>query len=176
MNYVVPFMLVNGDQEAMEFTRTPGSYDSTLTGDDVYVEGDLVELSSGKVIRSQETTPATLEAKELFLAGQDHKQDFALDYFLDNGVPLNLIPARNEFVMTYQHSAADGSNYTFLAADLQAVQAHQRREIVWNDTEKCYTVRNGTTNPKVTLLRVFKGEVGDDNVQVVVRLDTLAGA
>lgn len=177
-NFVVPFMLVNGDREAMEQVFIEGGYDDTLTDDDVYEEGDLVEVSSGSVIRSQQATAANVP--QLFLAGADHAQPFGITR---NGVstrtltdvPLNRIPSDNIFVMTYQDDAADGANKEFVAADLQSVQAGERREIAWNDTEKAYTVRDGTTNPAVTLLGVFKGAVGDNNVQVMVRLDP-AGA
>lgn len=175
-NFVVPHMIVNGDQEAMEQVFIEAGYDSTLTGDDVYVEGDLVEVSGGKVLRSQQATPANVPS--LFLAGANHAQPFALTRgtqltrtIVD--VPLNVIPDDNVFVMTYQDEVADGVAKVFAAADLQAIQARTKREIAWNDTEKCYTVRSGVTNPAVTLLGVFKGEVDDSNVQVLVRLNPL---
>lgn len=168
MNVIHPHMLTDGDLQAMELHVA--DYDSTLVGDDVYVEGDLVEVASGKVKKSQQTTPANVPA--LFLAGQSHAQPYAVGtYLADWGVPLNVIPSVNRFVMTYQSNSADATPYVFASGDLQAVQARARREIAWNDTEKCYTVRNGTTNPAVTLLGVFKGAVGDSNVQVIVRLD-----
>ena len=178
LNVVVPHMLVDGDREAMEQAFIVDGYDDTLTGDDVYVEADLVEVASGLVLRSQQATPANVPA--LFLAGADWSQPFALTRGSQKtrtirDVPLNVIPDKNMFVMTYQDGTADGTAHEFLAADLQSVQARERREIAWNDTEKCYTVRDGTTNPTVTLLGVFKGEVGDSNVQVLVRLDP-AGA
>lgn len=178
-NVVVPFMLPHGDQQAMEQTFIVDGYDDTLTDDDVYVEGDLVEVASGKVLRSQQATPANVPA--LFLAGANHAQPFGITRggvstrpLVD--VPLNRIPTENIFVMTYQDGTADGTAHEFLAADLQSVQAGERREIAWNDTEKCYTVRDGTTNPAVTLLGVFKGAVGDSNVQVMVRLDPAGAA
>jgi hypothetical protein len=181
LNYIVPHMIVDGDQPAMDQVMVEAGYDSTLTGNAIYVEGDLVEVVTGKVRRSAQTTPANVPA--LFLAGANHAQPFAITR---NGqstrtivdVPLNVIPDKNEFVMTYQGNAADGANYVFLAADLQAVQARARREIDFNDdaTVKAYTVRSGTTNPAVTLLGVFKGAVGDSNVQVLVRLDPAGAA
>lgn len=172
--YVVPFALVHGDQEAPEQTFIVDGYDDTLTGDDRYVEADLVEVASGKVKRSQQTTPANVPA--LFLAGANWEQPFALTRGTTKtrtirDVPLNDIPDDNIFVMTFQKGAADGADYTLLAADLYAIQARERREIAWNNTEKCYTIRAGTTNPAVTLLGVYKGDVGDDNVRVMVRLD-----
>ena len=176
MRYVVPHMLVDGDREAMDFAMTPGSYDSTLTGDAQYKEGDLVIVNAGKVSRAVSATAATLAAQELFLAGADWSQPFAKQYLLDTGVPLNVIPQRNLFVMTYRGNAAAGADYTFLAADLQAVQAHARREIAFDTVEKCLVITSGTSNPKVTLQRMFRGAVGDTNVQIVVKLDTGTGA
>lgn len=174
--FIVPFMLVDAasNRGAMEQTVIVDGYDDTLTGDDVYVEGDLVEVDSGTVKRSHRETAANVPP--LFLAGANHTQTFGLTRGSTKtrtlrDVPLNDIPPDNIFVMTYQDDAADDADHEFVAADLQAVQARERREIAWNDEEKCYTVRDGTTNPAVTLLGVFKGEVGDDNVRVLVRLD-----
>jgi len=179
LNYVVPHMLVDGDREAMEQVFIEDGYDDTHTGDEIYVEGDLVEVATGKVRRSAQTTPANVG--QLFLAGANWAQPFALTRGTQTtrtirDVPLNIIPDENTFVMTYQGNAADGANYVFLTADLQACQARARREIDFNATEKAYTVRSGTTNPAVTLLGVFKGEVGDSNVQVLVRLDPAGAA
>lgn len=179
MAYVVPHMIVDGDQEAMEQVFVEDGYNAALTGDDVYVEGDLVQVTTGKVLRSQITVAANVPP--LFLAGANHAQPFGITRGTQStrtivDVPLNVIPDKNVFVMTYQGNAADGADYTFLSADLQAVQARGQREIVWNDTEKCYTIRNGTTNPAVTLLGVFKGEVGDTNVELLVRLNPLGAA
>lgn len=170
MEYTHPFMLVDGDKEAMEFSRIPGSYAANLTGDDIYLEGDLVELNAGTVRKCTTTTAANVG--QLFLAGADYVQPFAFDYYRDAGVPLNVIPRRNRFVMTYRGSAAAGADYEFLAADKQAVQARARREIVFDTTEKCLVVTNGTSNARCTLLGIFKGDVGDNNVQVIVQLDT----
>ena len=175
-NFVVPHMIVDGDQEAMEQVLVAAGYDDTLTGDDVYVEGDLVEVVAGKVERSQITTAANVPA--LFLAGADHAQPFGLTRGTQTtavitDVMLNVIPDKNVFVMTLQDDSADGAPHIFTTADLQAIRVRTKREIIWNDTEKCYTVRNGTTNPAVTLLGVFKGEVDDSNVQVLVRLNPL---
>lgn len=175
-NFVVPHMIVDGDQEAMEQVLVADGYDATLTGDDVYVEGDLVQVTSGKVLRSQITVAANVPA--LFLAGADHDQPFGLTRGTQTtavitDVHLNVIPDKNVFVMTLQDDSADGAPHVFTAADLQATRARIKREVIWNDVEKCYTVRNGTTNPTATLLGVFKGEVDDSNVQVLVRLNPL---
>jgi hypothetical protein len=174
-NYVVPHMIVDGDQEAMEQAFFPATYDGTLTGNAVYVEGDLVEFHEGKVRRSARTTPA--DVPTLFLAGAAWAQTFGLTRGSQTtrtltDVPLNIIPAKNEFVFTYQHDKNDTTPHEFAAADLQAVQARQAREIAWNDEEKCYTIRNGTTNPRVVLVGLFKGVVGDSNVQVRARIIT----
>jgi len=175
MKSIQPFMLVDGDREAMEFQMEPGTYDSSpLTGPSIYVEGDLVEVASGKVKKSTQTTPANVP--ELFLAGADYVQPFAKDYLLDAGVPLNVIPSRNQFVMTYKADKASGTAHTFATADFNAVVSHARREIQYQAEALGYVVTNGTSNPKVTLLGIFKGAVGDDNVQVIVRLDSNAGA
>lgn len=176
MNYVHPFMLVDGDKEAMEFDLTSGSYDASLATGSQYVEGDIVFVDAGKVKKVTSVTAATVAGYNLYLAGADYSQPFAKQYLLDAGVPLNVIPRRNRFVMTYRGNVGAGADYAFAAGDLQAVQARAKREIAYDTTEECLVVTNGTSNPKCTLLGVFKGGVGDNNVQVIVQLDALAGS
>ncbi len=159
-------MLVDGDREAMEFRRA--GYDDDLTELSRYVEGDLVSVASGEVLKSVITTPANI--LPLYIAGQDWDQPFALPYFEERGVPLNVIPQKNLFVMTYQGATANGTPHEFVTADLNAVRGGARREIVYNTVERCYTVRAGATNPTVQLVDVHKGAVGDTNVQVIVRI------
>lgn len=176
MKYVHPFMLVDGDKEAPEFEMIPGSYDATLATNAQYVEGDLVFADAGKIKKVISATPATVAGYNLYLAGADYHQPFAKGYLLDAGVPLNVIPRRNRFVMTYRGNAAAGADYTFASGDLQAVQSRAKREIAFDATEGCLVVTSGTTDVKCTLLGVFKGDVGDTNVQVIVQLDALAGS
>lgn len=166
--YTHPFMLVDGDREAMEQRFDEGTYETGLAEANQYVEGDLVAFVSGKVRKSVVTTPANITP--LFFAGQDYVQPFALQYWEDRGVPLNVIPQKNYVVFTYQDDAPDDDDHEFAAADLQAVLAGSRRELVYNTDEGCYTIRDGSTNPTVQLVAVHKGEVGDDNVQVIARI------
>ena len=169
MNTVVPFMLVDGDQEAMEFQRSPGSYKTGLTTT-AYKEGDIVYYNAGKVEKVTQATEALVQAETLYLAGQSYDQPFAKSYLLDKGVPLNVIPRRNRFVMTYKDDSADGVVHTFAAADLQAVQEQDSRGIRYDAVDGALVVTDDTTNPKCVLKGIFKGEVGDDNVQVIVEL------
>lgn len=176
MDYTHPFMLVDGDQAAMEFVMTPGSYDNTLTGDNVYLEGDLVEVNAGKVRKC--TASTTSAVGQLFIAGADHAQPFAFPYLLDRGVPLNVIPRRNRFVMTYRGNTQAGAgpepaDHTFTSSDMQAVQARGRVGLVFDPYAKCLVAVTESTasNQRATLVGVFKGGVGDDNVQVIVQLD-----
>lgn len=176
MDYTHPFMLVDGDKEAMEFSMVPGSYDTTLTNDHIYLEGELVELNSGKVRKC--TANATSAVGQLFIAGADWSQPFAKQYLLDTGVPLNVIPRRNRFVFTYRGNTNAGAgpepaDHTFAAGDLQAVQARGRVGLVFDAYAKCLVAVTESTaaNQRATLVGVFKGDVGDDNVQVIVQLD-----
>jgi hypothetical protein len=176
-NFMVPSMLVDGDQPAMDQLFIANGYNPLLVGDAVYVEGDLCEIVGGLfVMRSHEAVPANIPP--MYLAGANHAQPFAL---IRNGqatrtivdVPLNVIPEKNEFIMTYTGNAADGVDYTFLAADLALVNAQTRVEIKWDADPlvQAYVAKSTVVNPTVTLLRLHKGTVGDENVQVVVRLD-----
>ena len=176
MEYTHPFMLVDGDKEAMEFSRIPGSYAANLIGNDVYLEGDLVELNAGTVRKC--TAATTAAVGQLFLAGADYVQPFAFDYYKDAGVPLNVIPRRNRFVFTYRGNTAAGAgplpaNHTFASGDKQAVQARGRVGIVFDPHAKCLVAVTESTaaNQRGTLVGIFKGDVGDDNVQVIVQLD-----
>lgn len=168
MEYIVPHMLPNGEQPAMDFkrvTRDTAGVDGT---DLEYVEGDLVVAGAGGLTRY---TAAALGL--VGLAGRDYDQPFAKQYFLDAGEPVNLIPEANEFVFSYQGAAADGASHTFAAADLLAVEQGATRDAVFNATEKAATIRgtSGTANTiQVKLLRVYSGAVGDTNVQVVGRI------
>lgn len=167
MDYVFPHMLPNGEQEAMGFKRV--SRDAALAAASQYVEGDLVVALAGGLAKY---TAANLG--RIGLAGRDYVQDFAKQYWLDAGEPVNLIADENEFVFSYQGATADGSSHTFAAADLLAVEQGVTRDAVFNATELCPTIRgtSGTANTiQVRLLRVYSGEVGDTNVQVVGRIE-----
>ena len=169
-------MLVDGDKEAMEFSMVQGSYNPNLANDAIYLEGELVEVSSGLVQKCNAATTANVG--QLFIAGANWAQPFAKPYLLAEGVPLNIIPRRNRFVMTYRGNTAAGAgpepaDHTFLAADLQAVQARGRVGLVFDAHAKCLVAVTEATvaNQRATLVGVFKGDVGDDNVQVIVQLD-----
>jgi hypothetical protein len=168
MEYTHPFMLVDGDVQAMEQRYNPGTFDDSLTESARYLEGELVSVVSGLVTKSVITTPANIQP--LFLAGQDWEQPFAKPYLRDMGVPLNVIPRNNFFVFTYQHDALNDANHEFAAGDFQAVVNGALRELVYNTVEGCYTIRDGSTNPTVQLVGIFKGAVGDDNVRVIARI------
>lgn len=170
MDVIYPHMLVDGDREAMEFQRFPGTYDPDLTEANQYVEGDLVEVNSDGKVQKAVGTAAQVAAKALLFAGQSWDQAWAKPYFAEKGVPLNVIPHKNRFVFTYQGSSADGTPHVFTEDDLEAVLQNLPREIAYNATEGALTVRNGSTNPKCTLKGIFKGEVGDENVRVIVEL------
>ncbi len=168
MNYIHPFMLLDGDREAMEQRFDEGTFNDSLASAAQYEEGDLVEVVTGTVTKSVRTDAALIT--KLFLAGQSYDQPFALAYFRGRGVPLNVIPKKNLFVFTYQDDAIDTADHEFAAADLQAVLAGAERELEYNVERECYTIRDGDTNPTVQLVGIFKGEVGDDNVQVIARI------
>lgn len=172
-NYVHPYQLPDGQEHAMDEGR--GVYDSTLTGDGVYVEGDLVVVSptTGNVQKWIAPGAGLL----LALAGADWSQPFAKQYWLDDGVVLNKIKKVNYFVFTYQAAGgaavADGSNAAFDATDLALVQGGDVRDIHFNATEKCITIADtsGTANnPQVQLIDTYRGGVGDSNVQVLARI------
>lgn len=169
MEYVHPHMLPNGDQQAMDFKRVTRDAAGVEGTDSEYVEGDLVVAGAGGLVKYTDTNLG-----KVGLAGRNYVQPFALDYWLERGEPVNLIPDDNEFVASYQNDALDGADYTFLAADLLAVEQGAVRDLVFNATEKCATIRDssGTASTvQVKLLRLFRGGVGDDNVQVVVRIE-----
>jgi len=172
-NYVHPYLLPDGEEEAAD--EILGVYDSALSGDGVYVEGDLVTISptTGKVMKWIAPGAGLL----LGLANQKYDQPFAKQYFLDFGVPINILDQENYFVFTYQAASlgavADGSDALFDASDLAAVQGGATRDLQFNATEKAITIADsvGTANtPQVKMIRAYKGGVGDSNVQVLARI------
>lgn len=181
--YVHPFPILDGDREAMEFELNNGSYNASLptgpTGGR-YVEGDLVTVdpSTGMVAKVVATAGATVAAQAFFEAGADWDQPFALPYLLDRGVPLNVIPQRNQYVMTYRGNAGAGANYTLTSGDIAAFRTQPAREVVYDTAEGCLVVTNGTSNPKVTILGLYgeNPQAGDINPRVIVRIHTGTGA
>lgn len=167
MDYIHPHFLPNGEQPAMEMKRVPR--DPALGGTtEEYVEGDLAVVGANGLSKYTDTALGLVG-----LAGADWAQPYAKQYFLDRGVVVNLIPEANEFVFTYQGAAADGADHVFTAADLLAVQQGEIRDVIFNTTEECATVRDstGTANTiQVQLRAVYSGAVGDTNVQVVGRI------
>lgn len=153
---VAPFPLTNRLDPA-DFVR--GEYDATLTGDARYVITDLVTVAADVVARSAEPTTASVITK-LAVAGQSWSMPKALPYFFARGVPLNRIDRRDEWVFTL----AGLFNPTLEGL----VTSKDSLDVLFNAAEKALTVRNATSSPTVKLLRVFKGEPGDTNVQVVV--------
>ena len=177
MKHVHPHFLVDGQRQAMEFARA--EYDSTLTGDARYVQGDLVKVVAGKVTKVATDTAADITG--LCLAGQDWAQTglppsdpnhpAATHWFLARRVPLNLIPVDNFFVFTFQGDAADGSDYTLLSGDVDLIKANTKVELDFNATEKCLVVTKTTTAPHVKLLALWNGStVGTVNAQVLVQI------
>lgn len=152
-----PFPLTNR-QTVAAFHR--GVYDGTAAGDAQYKHGDLVTTRTGVVKREIEAA-AAVNITKLSVAGQPWDMPKAFQYFKDRGVPLNRLSPDDEWVMTLA-GVMD-------ATALTAIRSGALREALFNSTAKCLTVRSGTTNPTVKLLRVFKGEEGDTNAQVVVQ-------
>ena len=175
MEFIHPFMLVDGDREAMEFRYDPGTYNVGLAAALQYVEGDLVEVVAGMVQKSNRADGALITP--LFLAGADWDQPYALPYFLERGVPLNVIPKKNLWVFTYQGNSGDAVRHPFIAADREAVLGQALRELRYNAAEGCYTVRANAAAPNVQLVGLFRGDVGDTNARVIARiLDTSLGS
>lgn len=166
LDYVVPFFLLN-PRESMG--RTRGGYDESLAEGSRFKFGDLVEIVSGDVIKCVRTTPANITP--LGVAGQDWDQRrFAFDYWKENGIPVETFPKRHIAIFTFQHDANNNANHEFAAANLNSVRANESRELAYNDEVDVLTIRNGTTNPAVKMLYVFRGGVGDSNVQVACEI------
>lgn len=179
MNYVHPFMLPDGTEEAMDEVLLP--YDSTLAAGDQYVEGDLVTMDPTDTPPACKKWTTAAANSKLALVGQKFSQPFAKQYFLDFGVPVNIVEQENYFVFSYQDATADGSDHAATAANIAAIQAGEIRDLGYNATEGCITIRDssGTANtPQVKMIRVYKGAAGDNNIQVLARIlpDWLMGA
>lgn len=153
-----PFPLVNR-QHVAHFQR--GVYDGTATGDAQYRHGDIVTTRTGVVLREIEPTTAA-NIDNLSWAGQPWDMPKAFQYFKDRGVPLNRITEDDEWVFTLAG--------TLDAAAILAVNSGEEREVLFNTTSKCLTIRSGTTNPAVKMLRVFEGVEGDTNAWVACNI------
>ena len=153
----VPFPIAQR-QRAADFAR--GVYDDTLTGDAQYKAGDIVTVTGGTVARAvEDTTAASIVA--LAVSGQPWLMPKALSYYYDRGVPLNRISPEDEWVMNLAG--------TMDQTALNSVNAGESREILFNATDKALTIRAGTTDPAVKMLRVFRGNVDDVNCLIVVQ-------
>jgi len=173
MEYTHPFALPDGSEEARDELFLP--YDSTLAAGDQYEEGDLVTLDPADATPAVKKWTAAAANSKLALAGAKFDQPYAKQYWLDEGVTINLIQQENYFIFTYQGATADGSDHEATAADIAAVQAGEVRDLKYNATEECITLRDssGTANtPQAKMVRVYKGGVGDNNIRVLARIST----
>lgn len=169
--YVTPHPLLN-PREPMG--RGRGGWNASATSAQQWERGDLVEIdaSTGLVRKCSQTTPANI--LRLAFAAAPYSVE-PLDttrygYYTDRGVPLDALREGHLVVFTYQGNTANTSNHVFLAADFNAVRAQVSRELVFNGTEGVLTIRSTSTNPNVKLKYVFRGEVGDSNVQVACEI------
>lgn len=181
-DYIHPYMMVDGEVPAPDFSRA--DYDDAIVKDSAqeYEQADLVYVPAGSTKVQKCATAVAAEVTGLALAGADWHQPHLppadpreeaaglLHWFLRRGVPLNHIPIKNEFVFSYQGDAADGADKAFAAADEQAVKGAAQRDLVFNASEGCLTVRSTSASPAVQLIRVLQGVVGDSNVRVVARI------
>lgn len=151
-----PFPLVNR-QHVADFLR--GVYDGTASGDSRYRHGDIVTTKTGVVRREIEDSTAANIAS-LAWSGQPWDMPKAFQYYKDRGVPLNRLHTDDEWVMTLAG--------TLDSTAIGKIAAGEEREILFNTSSKCLTIRSGTSNPAVKMLRVFRGTEGDTNAWVVV--------
>lgn len=154
----------NGLGTTVEVKREAG-----LTGNNVYKAEQLVTIvaANGNTRRLAETTPANVA--RVAWGRADYTQPEAEEAGVSTVGYNRIITPDDEFIATWQGGEADGANGDFSAADLILVQTGAKVEIDWNDTAKMMTVRDGTTNAAVQLVRVHKGGVGTPNTQVVVK-------
>lgn len=168
LGFIHPSPLNNrpGSRRKVEAFRNSG-----LTGTAIYKYGDLATLSSGNTTRLVEATPANIA--NVLIAAHDWTNPPTVGKLYNE-----LIHQDDEFIATFQGGEADGSDGVFDAAAFTLVKQQTAVEMDYNATEDKMTVREGTTNPTVKLLRVFKGGVGVANTIVVVKFlpARLAGA
>jgi len=179
-----PYMLVDGDREAMEFIR--GVRDPAAAAADKYAQGDLVYIdgTDNAYVKKANTIGANLPL--LLLAGQDYEVDAQYlppndgsdpHWFYGRGVPCNKIPEKHEFVFTVRGgggaSPAAATAYAITAADLIDIQEGAEVELYWDATELTLVANlAGTSNPNVQLVRTLERDVaaGDTDISVVVRI------
>ena len=168
--YVVPYPILSA---RVSMGRARLQRNSALSGDSVYVQGDLVESdSSGQAQKCTQTTPASIgrlafASTNFSLAPLDATRHA---YQTTRGEPVDVLPKEHTLVFTYQGSTADGSDHVFTEADADAVRRQLNRELIYNTSEDVLTIRNTSSNPNVRLKRIHEGVVGDSNVRVEVEL------
>jgi acetylornithine deacetylase/succinyl-diaminopimelate desuccinylase-like protein len=179
-----PYMLVDGDREAMEFIR--GVYDPSAAAADQYEQGDLVFIDGTDNAYVKKATTVGASLPLLLLAGQSYDEDdlnlppndgSSPHWFYGRGVPCNKIPEKHEFVFTVRGGsgagAADETAYDITAADLIDIQEGAEVELYWDTVELTLVVDiAATSNPNVQLVRTLERDVaaGDTDISVVVRI------
>lgn len=170
-SYVTPHPLLN-PREPMG--RGRGGWNATAAAAAQWDRGELVEVnaSTGFVQKCTQTTPANILRLAFAAAPYDIEplDTGRYSYYTDRGVPLDALRDGHLVVFTYQANTADASNHEFVAGDLNAVRAQANRELIYNTAQGVLTIRNGTTNPNVKMKYVFRGGVGDSNVQVACEI------
>ena len=166
LNYVKPHPLLN-PREPMG--RMRAAWNPSATTAEQWKRGDLVEVvaATGFVRKVVQTTPANILRMSFAAADYDVSPlGERYSYYTDRGVALDTLRDGHIVIFTYQGATANDEDHEFVAADLAAVQAQESRELVYNPDRGVLTIRNGGTNPNVKMRYVFKGGVGDSNVQV----------
>ena len=166
LNYVKPHTLLN-PREPMG--RMRAAWNPAATEAEQWKRGDLVEVvaATGFARKAVATVPAN--HLRLALAAADYDVSplgERYSYYTDRGVPIDTLRDGHVLVFTFQGGTANSGDHEFTAGDLGAVQAQESREIAYNPDQGVLTIRAGSTNPNVKMRYVFKGTVGDSNVQV----------
>lgn len=179
-----PYMLVDGDREAMEFMR--GVRDPAAAAADKYEQGDLVFIDGADNAYVKAVTTIGANLPLMLLAGQDYEVDEQMlppndgsspHWFYGRGVPCNKIPEKHEFVFTVRGGSgaapAAATAYDITAADLIDIQEGAEVELYYDATEDVLVANlAGTTNANVQLVRTLERDVaaGDTDISVVVRI------
>lgn len=179
-----PYMLVDGDREAMEFIR--GVRDPAAATADKYEQGDLVFIDGADNGYVKKATGDAASVPLLLLAGQDYEVDEQYlppndgsdpHWFYARGVPCNKIPEKHEFVFTLRGgtgaAAVDETAYDVTAADLIDIMEGVEVGLHYDTVENTYVVDAAdTANGAVQLVRTFERNVaaGDTDISVVVRI------
>lgn len=171
LNYVKPHPLLNPREPMgrMRAARNPA-----LASGSQWKRGDLVEVvaATGFVQKVTQTTPANILRMGFAAADFDIAplNTTRYGYYADRGVPIDTVKDGHLVVFTFQHDTANTADHEFTATNLGSVQAQELRQLVYNTTTGVLTIRNGTSTPTVKLRYVFKGGVGDSNVQVACEI------